>query len=393
MRIEILVDNEEPRIYSLDRPKIMVGSHESCDIVINHKGISRKHLLITGKDEKYFVADQGSTNGSYINEHRLVPGNAAEFSSFFPVRLGDNVLMSLLSDEDAQDLGPDSDFNTQLGSAPQEREESTKMISLKDLSKSSTAGLVKKRTETVTKRKIAKKALAPPKKEHASNAMMGFIGFLIVAGAGYYQFFLREVEVIVDPTKIEKKVEVVVVDDRPIKRVDDTNLPTPEAILAVLKNPKCSTDFEKNFCLDLPLVYQEKSGTVIYNKTIVLVADGLKYQTEAQAYAKPPKSLDLGGTQAEWDAYQIDLNLMMLVLWMKENIPAEPKETAGINDFTIVVAFADVKSEPAVLISASALVPESFYRLRKRFQDKHFIDAKKNGAPEFSYAIEYLRYL
>jgi len=393
MRIEILVDNEDPRIYSLDRPKMVVGSHESCDIVINHKSISRKHLVLTGKDEKYFVADQGSTNGSYINEHRLVPGSAAEFSSFFPVRLGDNVLMTLLSDEDAQDLGPDNEFNNQAASAPQEREESTKMISLKDLNKSSTAGLVKKRTETVSKRKVSKKPVAPPKKDHASNVMMGFIGFLIVAGAGYYQFFLREVEVKVDSTKVEKKVEVVVVDDRPIKRVDYSTLPTPEAILAVIKNPKCSTDFEKNVCMDMPLIYQEKSGTVLYNKTIVIVADGLKYETQAKSYVKAPRPLDLGGSQAEINAYQIDLNLMMLVLWMKENIPSGPKETAGIHDFTMVVAFADLKPGPAVLMSALAFVPESFFRLKQRILEKHFIDAKQNGALEFSYALEYLRFL
>ena len=64
MRIEILVDNGEPKIYPLDRPKIVVGSHESCDIVIDNTGISRKHLVIVVRDEKYFVADQGSMNNS-----------------------------------------------------------------------------------------------------------------------------------------------------------------------------------------------------------------------------------------------------------------------------------------------------------------------------------------
>ena len=176
MRIEILVDGEDPKIYPLDRSKIVVGSHESCDININHTSISRKHLVIVAKDEKFFVADQGSMNGSYINEHRLVPGSSTEFTSFFPVRLGDNVLVTLLSDEDAQELGPDSDYNTKNDSGSPIGDESTKMISLKDLHKSNTSDLVKKRTDTITKRRTTpKKAVPEKKKPQNSNVLIFFI--------------------------------------------------------------------------------------------------------------------------------------------------------------------------------------------------------------------------
>ena len=57
-------------------------------------------------------------------------------------------------------------------------------------------------------------------------------------------------------------------------------------------------------------------------------------------------------------------------------------------NWTIDPAFA----EPARLVSAVTLVPQSFLRLREKIQEKHFTDAKKNGASEFAYAQEYLRF-
>jgi pSer/pThr/pTyr-binding forkhead associated (FHA) protein len=387
MRIEILVDNEEPRIYPLDKPKIVVGSHEACDIVISHKGISRKHCIITVKDDKYFVADQGSTNGSYIDEHRLVPGNAAEFSSFFPVRLGDNVLMSLLSDEEAQDLGGDTDFTPQNGSV---KDESTKMISLNDLQKSSTSGLVQKRTETVTKRKTLKKAPPVKKKSAASNTLMGVVGFLIIAGAALYQY-LNKPEAQVAVT--EKKVAKVVVDNRPIVRLEEGNLPTAESIVAVAKNPKCSTDLEKNLCITLPLIYQEMWGTVLMDKTVLILANGVKYLEDAKAYVKIPNTIEKGGTPAESNAYQSDLHLVALMLWIKDNIPLEVKKIDGLNDLSLTIAFVDIAQDPPVFVSAAVFVPESLLRLRMRIQDKDFLEAKERGAAEFVYALEYLRFL
>jgi hypothetical protein len=389
MRIEILVDNEEPQIYPLDKPKVVVGSHEACDIVISHKSISRKHCIITEKDDKYFVSDQGSTNGSYIDEHRLVPGNAAEFSSFFPVRLGDNVLMSLLSDEEAQDLGGDTDFTPQNASGPV-KDESTKMISLNDLQKSSTSGLVQKRTDTVTKRKTVKKPVPVKKKSAASNMLMGVIGLLIIAAAAFYQYMNRpESKVAIT----QKKVAKVVVDNRPIARIEEGNLPTAESILAVAKNPKCSTDLEKNLCITLPLIYQEMWGTILMDKTVLILANGVKYLEDAKAYVKIPNTIEQGGTLAESNAYKSDLHLVALMLWIKDNIPLEVKKIDGLNNQSLTIAFVDIVQDPPVFVSAAVFVPESLFRLRMRIQDKDFLAAKEHGASEFSYALEYLRFL
>lgn len=143
MRLEVLIDSEEPVIYPLNKTKLVIGSADSADIIINVDGVSRKHLILTVDNDQYAVTDQGSTNGTYINEERLIPGKRVDFTSFFPVRLGDRVLISLLSDDE------DSPFSSLQETIKKERtnpamkmpssddsDGSTRMINLKQLQQS-----------------------------------------------------------------------------------------------------------------------------------------------------------------------------------------------------------------------------------------------------------------
>ena len=143
MRIEILVGSKDPITFPLNSSKLTIGTAETCDIVINAHGVSRKHILVTTENDKFFVTDQGSTNGTFINEERLTPGRKTEFTSFFPLRLGDGVLVSLLADEDFQPY--DEVFSVSLGNDESNRDESTRVISLKSLNSVNTENLVKRR--------------------------------------------------------------------------------------------------------------------------------------------------------------------------------------------------------------------------------------------------------
>ena len=55
------------------------------------------------------------------------------------------------------------------------------------------------------------------------------------------------------------------------------------------------------------------------------------------------------------------------------------KSLDELKDVNLTIAFIDF-AEPARLVSAVTLVPQSFLRLREKIQEKHFTDAKKNGA-------------
>lgn len=66
--------------YLLTGAITVIGRGNDCDIVINDTGISRRHLQIQVTPERVIAKDLGSTNGSYVEGHRidaatLVDGN------------------------------------------------------------------------------------------------------------------------------------------------------------------------------------------------------------------------------------------------------------------------------------------------------------------------------
>jgi len=55
----------------LDREKIVFGRHQSCDFVLAHPTVSRRHFSIEHTAGKYFIVDGESNNGTYVNGERV----------------------------------------------------------------------------------------------------------------------------------------------------------------------------------------------------------------------------------------------------------------------------------------------------------------------------------
>lgn len=57
--------------WTLNKEEIIIGRDEDCDVVLNERQVSRKHVRITRRDEHYFIEDLDSRNGTWVNGHRL----------------------------------------------------------------------------------------------------------------------------------------------------------------------------------------------------------------------------------------------------------------------------------------------------------------------------------
>ncbi len=64
--------NGEYREIVWDRPIITVGRDRSNDIIIDHPLASRRHARFEQTEEGFFVRDLDSTNGTFLNQERLI---------------------------------------------------------------------------------------------------------------------------------------------------------------------------------------------------------------------------------------------------------------------------------------------------------------------------------
>jgi hypothetical protein len=57
--------------YQIQSPRLSVGRDESNVWRINHPTVSRKHFQLNFKDYVYTIADAGSSNGLFVNNHKI----------------------------------------------------------------------------------------------------------------------------------------------------------------------------------------------------------------------------------------------------------------------------------------------------------------------------------
>lgn len=71
----------------IDKPILLFGRHEECDVQLNSKKVSRRHCVLAQVDDYLVIRDLGSTNGVRINgervaEGKLRPGDELQIGNF-----------------------------------------------------------------------------------------------------------------------------------------------------------------------------------------------------------------------------------------------------------------------------------------------------------------------
>jgi predicted component of type VI protein secretion system len=59
----------------LDKPILLLGRHQECDIQLNSRKISRRHCCIAQVNNQLVIRDLASTNGIRINGQRVAEGH------------------------------------------------------------------------------------------------------------------------------------------------------------------------------------------------------------------------------------------------------------------------------------------------------------------------------
>lgn len=279
MRLEVLADNKGAVIYVLNRPEIYIGSTESNDIVIASHEISKKHLkLIVTDDQKCFVIDQGSTNGTFINDEQIIPGRREEFKLNTSIRLGDKVLLTLLG-KDKGEL-PEIPLRDQFVEEKKiqvAEEDKTRVISLKTLQKTKTEKVRKKRIKKLEKQLTKKKQVRKDK----ATLNKAIVSALLVFGLAWGAMKLwdlgkkrkarrtvvaqmKETQIMIDDTleSLEENVSE--------GQIEQATLLSFADISKHAGDVNCSLPEESYFCKRIPVGSRKKNGAININGQLVI---------------------------------------------------------------------------------------------------------------------------
>jgi len=70
-RLIVIEGPEAGRAYDLDKPQVVIGRAPDAEVVISSQVVSRHHARIIFQSGQYFIEDNRSANGTYLNGERL----------------------------------------------------------------------------------------------------------------------------------------------------------------------------------------------------------------------------------------------------------------------------------------------------------------------------------
>lgn len=122
MDVSIVMKKEKKtQHYKIDSDIVTIGRSSENDIQLSDKFISREHLRIRQKGDKYFVRDLGSENGTFINGIQIPLGVNIEVAKGTAVITGMSVIFLGEGDDSGnvfaflESIGPGEERNDETG--------------------------------------------------------------------------------------------------------------------------------------------------------------------------------------------------------------------------------------------------------------------------------------
>lgn len=87
-RLQVLAANQTTRSVLIRPEGMVIGRDESNDLVLDDPKVSRQHARLSSDGQQYHLTDLNSTNGTFLDGRRLLPGIPVAWSPGQTVRIG-----------------------------------------------------------------------------------------------------------------------------------------------------------------------------------------------------------------------------------------------------------------------------------------------------------------
>ena len=91
-KLHVLDGPDKDQSFDLEGDTIHIGRSTDSHIQLKDSYVSRKHLEILSKGEKYFIKDLESRNGTFVDGEPINPGIEFEVKEGVPIIIGMSVI-------------------------------------------------------------------------------------------------------------------------------------------------------------------------------------------------------------------------------------------------------------------------------------------------------------
>lgn len=91
-RLYIMEGPDRSQSVELKDKPIYIGRSPDNDIQIKDKTVSRNHLKVFARDNRYYLEDLDSKNGTYVNGEQIPSNREIEIDEGYPIVIGMSVL-------------------------------------------------------------------------------------------------------------------------------------------------------------------------------------------------------------------------------------------------------------------------------------------------------------
>lgn len=328
MRLEVQIGESEPVIYLISNQDVYIGSKDSNDIVIKSSEISGKHVKISGQENTWFITDMGSTNGTFINEERLVPGRRTEFPLNETVTLANQVSLKILAkvagEKNPKDIdlkGPTTQAVPEGNKAQLSNSDKTRVISLKEMQKAQKAREIKRKQKILEKKREESKRMRAEKNALKRVSVIAAIwiavGIVSQMAWKHVPGMLRKAyapqKTSVDRVLIDASTE----DYHEAFVIKEEFLNFRPELLAALKKEKCKTKLENVFCSKLEEFNHVYSGVLEIKDHVAFYTQEKPWMDKARKFLKEKhESQDLGVEDREVDEELV--RKLAMIFFMRE---------------------------------------------------------------------------